>query len=65
MRLHRNMRVQVIESAVGLFAAIPAALVHALDFFISSSRSFVLLRTRNRNERVDLEIVASASRPPQ
>jgi hypothetical protein len=50
VRLHRNMRIQMVESAVRLLAAIPAALVHALDFFISPSRALVLLRAWNWDE---------------
>lgn len=50
VRLHRNVRVQVVKSAVRLFASIPAAFVHSLNFFISSSRALVLLRAGNWNE---------------
>lgn len=52
MRLHRDVRIQVIESTIGLFASVPAALVHALDFFVSSTRSLVLLRAWDRDKRV-------------
>lgn len=54
MGLHGNVGVEMVQSAVGLFAAVPAALVHALNFFISAARSLVLLCARNRDERVDL-----------
>lgn len=54
VRLHCDVGIQVVESTVGLFTAIPAALVHALNFLIASSGPFVLLRTRNRDERIDL-----------
>ena len=53
MRLHRDVRIQVVKRSVRLFASIPAALVHALDFFISATRSLMLLRTRDGHERVD------------
>lgn len=52
MRLHCDVRVQMVKCAIGLFASVPTTFVHALNFFISSTRSFVLLRTRNGNERV-------------
>lgn len=52
MGLHGNVRVQMIESAVRFLAAIPSAFVHALDFFVSSSGSFVLLCAWNRHKRV-------------
>jgi hypothetical protein len=54
MSLHRDMGIQVIKSSVGLLAPVPATLVHALDFFITTTRSLVLLRARDWNERVDL-----------
>lgn len=62
MRLHRDMSVQVVKSAVGLFAAVPATLVHALDLFISSAGSLVLLGAWNGDERVHLchELAQSA-----
>jgi hypothetical protein len=52
MRLHRNVGVQVVQSAIGFFASVPAALVHALNFLISSAGSLVLLRAWNWHERV-------------
>lgn len=54
MRLHRNVRVQMVERAVCLFAPIPPALVHSLDFFIATTWALVLLSTRDRDEGVDL-----------
>lgn len=54
MRLHSNVSIQMIKCAVGLLAAIPSALVHALNFFITSPGTLVLLCTGNRDERVDL-----------
>jgi len=50
VRLHGDVSVQMIQRSVRLFAAVPSALVHSLDLFVSPSRSFMLLRTRNRDE---------------
>jgi hypothetical protein len=55
MRLHCDVRIQVVERAVGLLAAVPAALVHALDLFVASARALVLLGTGDGDERVDLK----------
>lgn len=44
----------MIKCAVGLLAAIPSTLVHALNFFITSPGTLVLLRTGNRDEGIDL-----------
>jgi hypothetical protein len=53
MRLHCNMRVQVVEGAIGLLTSIPSTFVHALDFFVSPARSLVLLCAWNWYKRVD------------
>jgi hypothetical protein len=53
MRLHRNVRVQVVKGAIGLLTSVPAAFVHALDFLVSSARSLVLLCAWNWDKRVD------------
>lgn len=53
MRLHCDMRIQMVESAIGFFTAIPSALVHALNFFITPARSLVLLCTRDRDEGIN------------
>lgn len=53
VRLHSNVRIQMVQRAICLFTTIPSALVHALNLFISSTRTLVLLRTRNRNKRVN------------
>ena len=53
MRLHGDVGVQVVQCPVGLFATVPAALVHALNFFVSPARSLMLLRTGNWNKRID------------
>ena len=54
VRLHRDVRVQVVQRAVGLFAPLPAAFVHPLDLFVSSARALVLLGARDGHKRVDL-----------
>ena len=53
MRLHRDVSIQMIECAVCLLATVPAALVHAFDFFVSPARALVLLCTWDWHERVD------------
>lgn len=58
VRLHGDMSVEMVQSAVGLFATIPATLVHALDFFIAAPGALVLLGAGNRYERVDLRMLA-------
>ena len=69
MRLHGDVSIQMVQCTVGLFTAVPSTLVHALDLFISTSRSLVLLRAWNRYERVDLRrvrtIVYQTSRGPR
>ena len=45
VRLHCDVRVQVVQSAVCLFASIPAALVHAFNLLVAAARPLVLLRT--------------------
>lgn len=42
MRLHRDMRVQVVEGSVGLLTAVPAAHVDSLDLLVASARALVL-----------------------
>lgn len=54
MRLHRNVRVQVVECSICLLAAVPTALVHALNLLVASARALVLLSARNGNKGVDL-----------
>lgn len=54
MRLHSDVSIQMVQSAVGLLASVPATLVHALNFLIASARSFMLLSARNRDETKDL-----------
>ena len=50
VRLHRNVRVQVVERSVRLFATVPTALVHPLNFLVAPPRPLVLLRTGNWHE---------------
>jgi hypothetical protein len=45
VRLHCDVRVQMVQSAVSLFTSVPATLVHSLDLLVTSARSLVLLRT--------------------
>ena len=52
MRLHSDVRIQMVQGAVSLFTTIPSAFVHPLDLFVSPSRTLVLLRARNRDERI-------------
>lgn len=53
MRLHCHVSVQVVQSTIGLFAAVPATLVHALNFFVAPPGTLMLLRARNGNERIN------------
>jgi hypothetical protein len=48
------MRIKVVQSTIGLFAAIPAAFIHPFNLFVPPSRALMLLRTGNGNERVHL-----------
>ena len=54
MGLHRNVGVEVIQGAIGFFAALIATLVHALDFFGAATGSFVLMSTREGPALIDL-----------
>ena len=54
VRLHGDVGIKMVQSSVSLLTAIPATLVHALNFFIASAGSLVLLGTGNWDERVDL-----------
>lgn len=53
VRLHRHVRVEMVERSVRLFAAVPPTLVHALNLLVPPTGSLVLLRARNRDERID------------
>lgn len=50
VRLHRDVRIQVIQRAISLLAPLEAALVHSFDLFISSTWALVLLSAWNRNK---------------
>jgi len=50
VRLHSNMGIEMVQSAVCFFTSIPSTFVHALDFFVSSTRTLMLLGAGNRNE---------------
>lgn len=54
VRLHRNMRIQVVQCTVCLLASLPSTFVHTLNLFVATTRAFVLLGTWDRNEGVDL-----------
>lgn len=54
VRLHRDVRIQMVECPVRLLAALPSTLVHALDFFVAAAGALVLLGTGDRDERVNL-----------
>ena len=54
MRLHCDMRVQVVQCTVCLLASLPPTLVHSFNLFVAATRALVLLSTRNRNKRIDL-----------
>jgi len=47
VRLHRDVRIQMVQSTVSLLATVPPTLVHAFNFFISPTWSLVLLCARN------------------
>ena len=59
MRLHRYVRIEMIQCPIRLFTSIPSALIHPLDFFISSSWSLMLLSTGDGNEAVHLRRVST------
>lgn len=54
MRLHRHMRIQMIQRAIRFLASLPSTLVHPFDFFISTTRALVLLRARDGDKGVHL-----------
>jgi hypothetical protein len=56
MRLHCDVRVQVIERAICLLTTLPATLVHSLNLFISTTGTLVLLGTGNRNKGINLVV---------
>jgi hypothetical protein len=54
VRLHSNVGIKVVQGAVCLLATVPTTLIHTLDFFITTSRTLVLLRARDGDKGVDL-----------
>lgn len=52
MALHRHMGIEMIQSSIGFFATLPATLVHSLDFLISATGAFMLVRAWNWYERI-------------
>lgn len=58
MRLHGDVGVQVVESAVSLLATVPATLVHALDLLVPTARSFMLLSAGDGDKAVNLHRMA-------
>jgi hypothetical protein len=48
------MSVEMIQGTIGLFTTVPATFIHALDFYISSTGTLVLLGTWDRDEGVNL-----------
>lgn len=54
MRLHGDVRIQMVECTISLLAAIPSTLVHALDFLEAPTWSLVLRGTGDRNKRINL-----------
>lgn len=54
VRLHGDVRIQVVQCSIRFFTPMPAALVHSFNLFVSSARALVLLSARNRYEGIDL-----------
>jgi len=54
VRLHGDVGIEMVQSAISLLTTVPSALVHALDFFVSSAGTLVLLGARNGDEGVNL-----------
>ena len=54
VRLHGDVRIKMIQGTVSLLTAIPSTFIHALNFFVTSSRTLVLLGAGNGYERVNL-----------
>lgn len=58
MRLHRDVRVEMIQCTIGLFTSIPATFVHSFNFLVSSARALVLLSTGDGNKGIDLDKIS-------
>lgn len=54
VRLHGYVRIQMVQRAIRLFAALPSTLIHPLDFFIATTGPLVLLRAWDRHEGIHL-----------
>ena len=54
MRLHGDMRIQMIQSPIRLFTSLMSTFVHALNLLVATAGTLVLLGTGNWDERVDL-----------
>jgi hypothetical protein len=54
MALHGDVGIEMVQGTIGLFAAVIAALVHALNLLITPPRTLMLLGAGNRDEAVDL-----------
>src|SRR6266498_1063188 len=65
MRLHCNVRIEMVQCPIRLLAAIPSTLVHSLNFFIPTSWAFVLLSTWDRHKGIHLIIRVSLAHPSE
>ena len=54
MRLHGNVGIEMVQCTISLLATIPPTFVHALDFFVTSTGTLVLLGAGNWDEGIDL-----------
>lgn len=54
VRLHGNVRVEMIQCPICFFTSLPSTLVHAFDFLVTTTWSLVLLRTGYGHKRIDL-----------
>jgi len=62
--LHCHMGIEMVQRAVSLLAALPAALIHALNLLVPPPGPLVLLSARNGDEAVDLYQSVSATCSP-
>lgn len=62
MGLHGDVRVQVVECAIGFLTSVPAALVHTFNLLISTTGALVLLGSRDRNKTIDLNMTVLVER---
>lgn len=54
VRLHSDVRIKMIQRSICFLASLPPTFVHALNLFIATTWTLVLLRAWNRDERVYL-----------